>query len=298
MNEQLVGKWAGDIEIPNSPLPVIVELEKENGTLSVPVQGLKDHQFESVTFDGDQVSIKIDLNGSAIIIDGVLKGEQIEATFQQNGGKFPLLLKAYEEQPVSYDTFTVPVENGDLQVALQKASKQPSPVALILAGSGPTDKDGNSALAGKNDSLKMLAEGLANEGIATVRYDKRGVGENTGLFTKEEELSIEQYVEDTVQVIQYLSSNDAFTSIHVIGHSEGALIGMLAAQKTDVESYVSLAGVGRAADELILEQLAGQLTPALTTEATNVLASLKKGNLSLLYHPSYRDYLDLLFNHI
>ena len=68
----------------------------------------------------------------------------------------------------------------------------------------------------------MLAEGLANEGIATIRYDKRGIGENTRLFTKEEELTFDQYVDDAVQVIQYLSSNDAFTSIHVIGHSEGS----------------------------------------------------------------------------
>ncbi|MBH9787677.1 alpha/beta hydrolase, partial [Clostridioides difficile] len=72
----------------------------------------------------------------------------------------------------------MPVQNGNLTVAVQKASPSPSPVALIIAGSGPTDKDGNSALAGKNNSLKMLAEGLAQQGIATVRYDKRGLGDN------------------------------------------------------------------------------------------------------------------------
>ncbi|MET4563135.1 pimeloyl-ACP methyl ester carboxylesterase [Lysinibacillus parviboronicapiens] len=299
MNEQLLGKWAGDIEIPNGMLSIVVDLQQEGGTLSVPAQGLKNYPINSVKYNGDQVKAAIHLNGSAIEIVGTLKGQQIEATFNQNGGKYTLLLKPYEEQPVSYETITVPVTNGDLTVALQKSTKEPSPVALIIAGSGPTDKDGNSAIAGKNNSLKMLAEELANKGVATVRYDKRGVGDNQALLTKEEDVSIDQFVDDAVQVIQTLLADKAYSSVHIIGHSEGSLIGMLAAQKANVDSFISIAGAGRPIDEILVEQLAGQLTPALTEETTNILRALKKGQLvenvspelQALFRPSVQPYM-------
>ncbi|MEX3745901.1 MULTISPECIES: alpha/beta hydrolase [Lysinibacillus] len=299
MNEQLVGKWEGNIETPNGALPIIVELQKDSGTLSVPVQGLANYPFNNIKYNGDQVTVAINLNGSNIEINGTLKDQQIEATFQQNGGKFPLVLKPYKEQPVTYETVKIPVKDGDLTVALQKASEQPSPVVLILAGSGPTDKDGNSALAGKNDSLKMLAEGLANEGIASVRYDKRGIGDNKSLSTKEEDMSIDHYVDDAVQVINTLLANKAYSSVHIIGHSEGSLIGLLAAQKTNVESFVSIAGTGRPIDEVLLEQLKGQLSPQLLKESTDILASLKKGevvnnvspDLQALFRSSVQPYM-------
>lgn len=302
LNEELIGKWAGDIELPNGSLPIIVDLQKESGTLSVPAQGLSNYPFKSVSYNDNKVHIIIRLNGSAIEVNGTLKDEQIKATFNQNGGEFPLVLKRYKEQPeqpVSYETLTVPVKDGDLTIALQKSSNKPSPVVLIIAGSGPTDKDGNSAIAGKNNSLKMLAEGLAQEGIASVRYDKRGIGDNASLLKKEEDISIDQYVDDAVQIIHVLSANQAFSSVHIIGHSEGSLIGMLAAQKTNVASFVSIAGAGRTADTLLLEQLSGQLTPALTAETNMILAALKKGEqvqhvspeLQALFRPSVQPYM-------
>ncbi|MEK8198659.1 alpha/beta hydrolase [Lysinibacillus sp. FSL M8-0134] len=299
MSEQFIGKWEGNIETPNGPLPIIVDLQKEAGTLSVPAQGLSNFPFKSVSYTGDKVTVSIHLNGSVIAINGTLKNEQIEATFQQNGAKFPLILKAYKEQPVTYETIKIPVEDGNLTVALQKASASPTPVALIIAGSGPTDKDGNSALAGKNNSLKMLAEGLAQEGIATVRYDKRGLGDNQALLTKEEDSTFDQYVDDAVQIIQALQADEAYSSIHVIGHSEGSLIGLLAAQKTDVESFVSIAGAGRPLDEVLLEQIKGQLPPKLFNESTDILKSLKQGEqvknvspeLQALFRPSVQPFL-------
>ncbi|MFC9538763.1 alpha/beta hydrolase [Lysinibacillus sp. NPDC056959] len=300
MNEQLIGKWEGNIETPNGAFPIIVEMQKDNGKLSVPAQG--NYLFKSITYNGDQVNVSINLNGSVVEINGTLKDGQIEATFQQNGGKFPLVLKPFKEQPeqpVTYETLKIPVQNGELTAALQKASNEPSPIALIIAGSGPTDKDGNSALAGKNNSLKMIAEGLAKDGIATVRYDKRGIGDNQSLLTKEEDITFDQYVDDAVQVINTLLADKAFSSVHIIGHSEGSLIGLLAAQKTKVESFVSIAGTGRPIDEVLLEQLKVQLTPALLKESTDALASLKKGQqvknvsqeLQSLFRPSIQSYM-------
>ncbi|MEK5487222.1 MULTISPECIES: alpha/beta hydrolase [Lysinibacillus] len=299
MNEQFIGKWEGNIETPNGALPIIVDLQKDSGTLSVPAQGLFNFPFQSVKYTDDNVKVSIHLNGSVIAINGILKNEQIEATFQQNGGNFPLILTAYKEQPVTYEKLKIPVQQGDLTVALQKASTSPSPVALIIAGSGPTDKDGNSALAGKNNSLKMLAEGLAQEGITTVRYDKRGLGDNQALLTKEEDGTFDQYVDDAVQILQTLMADKAYTSVHVIGHSEGSLIGLLAAQKTGVASFVSIAGAGRPLDVVLLEQLKGQLAPKLYNESTDILTALKQGKqvttaspeLQALFRPSVQPFL-------
>ncbi|WP_337982434.1 alpha/beta hydrolase [Lysinibacillus sp. C5.1] len=130
-------------------------------------------------------------------------------------------------------------------------------------------------------------------------YDKRGIGDNASLLKKEEDISIDQYVDDAVQIIHVLSANQAFSSVHIIGHSEGSLIGMLAAQKTNVASFVSIAGAGRTADTLLLEQLSGQLTPALTAETNMILAALKKGEqvqhvspeLQALFRPSVQPYM-------
>ena len=300
VNEQLLNEWAGNIEIPQSHLPIILKLEKETGSLSVPAQGLHDFPFKSVAYNGNEVEITIDLQGSLISINGEWKEDKLEGTFKQNGQTFPMTLTVYEEEAAAGHELSVPVANGSLKVTLQKAVQDgSSPVAVILPGSGPTDQDGNTMGTGKNDSLKMLAEGLAKEGIATIRYDKRGIGKNAAFVSKEEELSFEQYVEDAVAVIQYLSSMDDFTSVHIIGHSEGSLVGMLASQKADVASFISLAGAGRPADELLLEQLEGQLTPALKAETEKILTALKNGQtvsdvpteLQSLFRPSVQPYM-------
>ncbi|MFF6014280.1 alpha/beta hydrolase [Lysinibacillus fusiformis] len=300
MNEQFIGKWEGNIETPNGQLPIIVDLQKNSGTLSVPAQGLSNFPLQSVKYTGDQVTVSIHLNGSIIAINGTFKNEQIEATFQQNGGNFPLILQAYKEEPVTYETVKIPVQQGDLIVALQKANTtSASPVAVIIAGSGPTDKDGNSVLAGKNNSLKMMAEGLAQKGITTVRYDKRGIGDNQALLTKEADVTFDHFVEDAVQIIQSLQANKAYTSVHVIGHSEGSLIGLLAAQKTGVASFVSIAGAGRPMDEVLVEQLKSQLAPNLFKETKDILAALKQGTqvehispeLQAVFRPSVQPFL-------
>src|SRR5690606_25410204 len=86
--------------------------------------------------------------------------------------------------------------------------KGPYPVALIIAGSGPTDRDGNNPIfRGKNDSLKLLAEGLAAQGIASLRYDKRGIGESVGAMVSEAELRFDHLVDDAAAWIRQLEAD-------------------------------------------------------------------------------------------
>jgi pimeloyl-ACP methyl ester carboxylesterase len=183
---------------------------------------------------------------------------------------------------------------------LPKEMAKPVPVVLILSGSGPTDRNGNSPmLPGKNNSLLMLAEGLASNGIASLRYDKRGVGESAKAMTAEADLRFETYVDDAVAWCEQLRNDKRFSAVIIAGHSEGSLIGMLAAKRCNAAGFVSIAGAGRAAGDILRTQLAGKLPPELATQSDAILKNLEAGKttenppaeLAALYRASVQPYL-------
>ena len=183
-------------------------------------------------------------------------------------------------------TLTVPILKGTF------------PVALIIAGSGPTDRNGNNAQM-KNNSLQMLAHELAAQGIASLRYDKRGIGKSASAMISEEQMRFENYVEDAKAWVSELKTDSRFRELIIIGHSEGSLIGMLASEKADV--FVSLAGAGRSIDVILKEQLAVQLegNKKLLRAANEGLSKLKEGKLVEdapvelfgLFRPSVQPYM-------
>lgn len=189
---------------------------------------------------------------------------------------------------------------GDIDGSLLlPAGCSPFEVVLIHAGSGPTDRDGNSVRL-VNDSLKLLAEGLAERGVATVRFDKRGVAASAAAGpASERDLRLETYVDDAAAWVELLAEDDRFRGVTIAGHSEGALIGMLAAQRSPADAFVSLAGPGRPAADLLREQLAVRLEGPLLAEADAILDSLERGEevaevspeLYDLFRPSVQPYL-------
>jgi alpha-beta hydrolase superfamily lysophospholipase len=145
----------------------------------------------------------------------------------------------------------------------------------------------------------MLAEGLAKNGIATLRYDKRGIAKSASAMTSESDLRFETYVKDVIDWVSLLKADKRFSKIILLGHSEGSLIGMLAAQKSSVSGYISVAGVGKTADEVLREQIKGKLPPQAIIESNRILDSLKKGvqlyptsmNMNALFRPSVQPYM-------
>ncbi|WP_205501055.1 alpha/beta hydrolase [Rufibacter psychrotolerans] len=180
---------------------------------------------------------------------------------------------------------------------LVPASGKPMPVVLILSGSGPTDRDGNNPMM-QNNSLKMVAEELHAQGIASLRYDKRGIAESKAAAMSEFDLRFDHYVQDAAAWAQQLKKDKRFSKVVVLGHSEGSLIGMIAARQAKADGFISLAGAGQPADKVIRQQL--MMQPKMVTEAAYpILDQLVQGHtvaevnpmLASLFRPSVQPYL-------
>ncbi|RYZ22831.1 MAG: alpha/beta fold hydrolase [Chitinophagaceae bacterium] len=206
----------------------------------------------------------------------------------------------YTEEAVVLHTAT-----GDIHGTLTiPHRKEPGPVALLIAGSGPTDRDGNSPLIpGANNSLRYLAHRLAKNRIASLRFDKRGTGESAKAMKREIDLRFDDYVADARAWMALLGADRRFTRCYVIGHSEGALIGMLAAE--GAKGFVSIAGAGFPAPGILKKQLAAQLPDSLLRPAGIIIDSLAAGHtvkraprqLIALFRPTVQPYLISWFRH-
>jgi pimeloyl-ACP methyl ester carboxylesterase len=198
------------------------------------------------------------------------------------------------DQPIS-----LKAPSGELHGSLLVPDAgQARTVALIIAGSGPTDRNGNSPMTA-NDSLKLLAQALAEGGIASLRYDKRGIGESAAALASESETVFSDLVADAKAWVALLAADDRFENVVVIGHSEGATIGLLAAQQETVSAYVSIAGPAKRASEGLRDQLAGKLPADLAGKSEDILVALEGGKtvqdvppqLMALFRPSVQPYL-------
>ena len=199
------------------------------------------------------------------------------------------------------EDITLHTPTGDIHGKLMlPESNTPCPVVIIIAGSGPTDMDGNSIGTGlTNNSLLYLARELAANGIASVRYDKRGIGKSSAAGTKEEELRFDHYIDDAAAWADKLAGDARFSKVVIAGHSEGSLIGMVAAKRSKaVKGYVSISGCGSPAYEILEKQLQSQ--PAqIQKESAEICKELREGRtvaqvpfyLAALYRQSVQPYL-------
>ncbi len=158
---------------------------------------------------------------------------------------------------------------------------QNPPLVIMIAGSGPTDRNGNQARL-KSNCSKYLAEGMARNGIAAYSYDKRIISPALLADLDESKLSFDDFIHDAQAVIRYFKNT--YTDITVLGHSEGSLIGMVAAENEGVRSFISLAGAGSPISE-VLEFQIGQNAPFLLEETKSILRILEKGEMAEVANP-------------
>jgi len=128
------------------------------------------------------------------------------------------------------------------------------PVALLIAGSGTTDHDGNGPQV-KPGTLKKLSEQLVARKIATLRYDKRGAGGWKPEFGRPEDFRFVNFVDDAAALVNYLRSSGKFSKVIVVGHSEGGLVGILTTRRVPVDRLVLLVTAARRQGDLVKAQL-------------------------------------------
>lgn len=183
------------------------------------------------------------------------------------------------------------------------------PGVLVIPGSGPTDRDGNShtgSTVRANDALKLLARALAERGIASLRYDKRGVGASRAAAPpREDDLRFANNVDDAALCLDALAAEPRIGRLLVIGYSEGALVGTLLARQRPLAGLVLLAGSGERIGDTIRRQMCKPPTPPpeiqaqILAEVERILAALEGGEtvpdvpkpLDALFRPSVQPYL-------
>jgi uncharacterized protein len=269
------GDWLGTLDTGTVKLRVVFHINNTDdgltATMDSPDQGMKGLPTTSVTRNG--ASLKIEAKQIAGAFEGNISKDltEIDGTWSQGGGNFPLVLKRvkdsaelkdrprpqnpvkpypYREEEVSYEnkvqhvtlaaTFTIPQGKG------------PFPAVLLITGSGPQDRD--ETLMGHKPFL-VLSDYLTRRGIAVLRADDRGVGKSTGDFAG---ATTADFATDTEAGATYLKTRSEVDphKIGLIGHSEGGIIApMVAARNSDVAFIVMMAGSGVPGDQILPEQV-------------------------------------------
>ena len=204
---------------------------------------------------------------------------------------------------VTFEEVTLALPDGAGALAGTLAHVQDGDtVVLMVAGSGPTDRDGNQPHL-KNDSLRQVAEGLASLGVSTLRYDKRGAGHSVVRNLREDDVQLQTYAGDVERWVARLREQGRFQRIGILGHSEGGLVATLVAQKLAVDFVMLLEAPGRPFDEVLKAQLARKLPEEQARSAASIIDSLKAGRpvadvpdtLRSVFRPSLQPYWASMF---
>lgn len=206
-------------------------------------------------------------------------------------------LSQEKKEPISFNKEEItinPLLKGALYSPLHESNR--TNLVILIAGSGPTDRDGNQK-GMTNNSLKYLAEDLAKNDIAAFSYDKRIIAQMASGTMDEKTLLFDDFITDSKDILTYFKNQNKYNKIIIAGHSEGALIGMIAANG-NADAYISLAGAGQTIDAVIMEQIEKK-APFLKEEVQKNLESLKNGEtfelknqmLASLFRESVQPYM-------
>jgi pimeloyl-ACP methyl ester carboxylesterase len=165
---------------------------------------------------------------------------------------------------------------------LKAKSTQPTPLLIIIGDSGPSDRNGNQMMM-KNNSLRYLAEGLWKRNISSFRYDKRILKIMKMGEIQEEKINFDHFITDAKAVLNHFKNDARFSTIYILGHGQGSLVGMIAAQE-NADGFISIAGAGQALDDMIVDQLALQ-SPGLKDNARESFDDLRVNGVALNYSP-------------
>lgn len=269
--KKVAGKWLGTFVAPGMKLRLAFEIQetKEGGYSAVfhsIDQGVMNVPMSSVTLNGDSLRIQLK---SAFAFEGKLQpdGNTIDGNWIQ-GGSNPLVIKRVDtipslnrpqtpKKPYPYREEAVAYKNpwaAGVSIAgtlTMPEGKGPFPAVLLIAGSGPADRD--ETVFGHKPFL-VLADHLTRKGLAVLRADKRGIGGSTGTYGTDE---LSEIASDALAGVEYLKGRTEVDAkrIGLLGHSEGgAVVSLVAAQTRDVAYLVLLASPGISGYDLMVMQ--------------------------------------------
>ena len=267
----LNGSWSGKLNVGSASLTLVLHVEQADGhvviTLDSPDQGVKGIGTFKEFLSDDSLAIKVEQIG--MTYRAKLKDGKLDGTFSQNGMKIPLVLTRGDvaevkrpqnpQPPFPYETEEVTFRNeadgatlaGTLTypVGYDKQSKKKPIVVLFVSGSGQQNRDEEVF---NHKPFFVIADYLARQGIATLRYDDRAIGKSTGGEVKNG--TSEDFMRDALAGLEFLRQQKKFSKVGMLGHSEGGLIAFMLGAKKQTDFIVSLAGPGVKGDTLLTEQ--------------------------------------------
>ncbi|MBQ3631891.1 MAG: alpha/beta hydrolase [Prevotella sp.] len=266
----LIGSWSGKLEVGALALTLVINLEQADGyvtvTLDSPDQGVKGLGAYKQFLSDDSLAFKVEMIGATY--QARLKDGKLDGTFSQNGMSFPLVLTKgvpevkrpqMPQPPFPYTTEEVTFRNeadgatlaGTLTwpVGYDPKGKQRPTVALLVTGSGQQNRDEELF---SHKPFLVIADYLARQGIATLRYDDRATGASVG--GEVANATSEDFTRDAAAGLDYLRSRKAFGKVGVMGHSEGGMIAFMLGAKGQTDFVVALAAPGVKGDTLLTAQ--------------------------------------------
>ncbi len=260
----VVGTWQGRLEAAGLRLVLHVEAAEGGGftgTMDSPDQGATGIPATSVTFTDGTLTFAVQNIGMTYRATLSEDGTTLDGTFTQGAAQLPLTLTRTEatrperpqnpEPPFPYEVDEVRFGGTDPGVTLAGTltiprGEGPLPAAVLVSGSGPQNRD--EALMGHRPFL-VLADHLTRSGIAVLRYDDRGVAESTGDFASATSVD---FASDALAAVHFLGERPDVGPVGIVGHSEGGLIGPMAAERDEAVAYVvMMAGPGLTGAEII-----------------------------------------------
>ena len=288
------GDWEGQIDAGAQKLGVVFHVKGTKCSLDVSVQGAFGVPGKIVRAKNKSVEITFKAIGGRFT--GKLKGGKLLGVWRQGAGEYPLTLverivKTIRPQepksPFPYRMENVVFKNADATLdgtlTLPENCDKDTPVLLMVSGSGPHNRDGEMF---NHRPFAVIADFLARKGVATLRYDDRGVGKSSG---KTKNISIEDIMLDAGSGVECLRSR--FRNVGVLGHSEGGTVAFMLAQRAKVDFVVSLAGPVLKLEDVLDEQLRRRLKNAGKNEQ-EIAKALPKLKKSFVKDDGIRRYLD------
>ena len=238
--------WSGKLEVQGTRLSIVFHLDGQKPTMDSPDQGVKG--IPIVVQRTDYGGISIEIPSIAASYKGNMLFNKILGTFTQRGFSLPLTLTPGEQKlarpqtpvgPFPYVSEELTFFNGDVALqgtlVLPQACTRATPVLLMVTGSGQQNRDEEVF---EHKPFAVIADALARAGIATLRYDDRGIGGYAGNIN---DCTTEDFKNDAAAGIELLRTR--FDNVGVIGHSEGGAIALMLAAEQKVDFVVSLAGM-------------------------------------------------------